>query len=292
MANKSEINEVKSDEVKNVEVNKPEPLTQKDITKSWFTWYIVTEMSNSFERLQSVAFCASMIPVLKKLYKTKQSLSDALKRQLVYFNTQGTWGSIIHGLTIAMEEQKANGQEEVTDEAITGIKTGLMGPFAGIGDTLDWGTLKPIILGLFIPFALKGSVPAALAPIVIITAVTMAIGYTMWHKGYTLGRKSITDVLESGKIQQLITGAEVLGLFMMGALSSTYVKLKTTAVAIVGKENLAIQTGVIDKIAPGILPLIAVLGIYIYLIKVGPKFVRILIGILGISILGAAIGIL
>lgn len=292
MANKSEINEVKNDEAKNVEVNKPEALTQKDITKSWFTWYIVTEMSNSFERLQSVAFCASMIPVLKKLYKTKQSLSDALKRQLVYFNTQGTWGSIIHGLTIAMEEQKANGQAEVTDEAITGIKTGLMGPFAGIGDTLDWGTLKPIILGLFIPFALKGSVPAALAPIVIITAVTMVIGYTLWHKGYALGRKSITDVLESGKIQQLITGAEVLGLFMMGALSSTYVKLSTTAVAIVGKETLAIQTGVIDKIAPGILPLIAVLGIYVYLIKVGPKFVRILIGILGISILGAAIGIL
>ncbi|MBE6083458.1 PTS system mannose/fructose/sorbose family transporter subunit IID [Sporanaerobacter sp. PP17-6a] len=284
--------ESKSNEIKNNDLsNKPDKLTKKDITKSYFTWYIVTEMSNSFERLQSLAFCASMIPILKKLYKTKESLSDALKRHLVYFNTQGTWGAVIHGLTIAMEEEKANGEESVTGEAITGIKTGLMGPFAGIGDTLDWGTLKPIILGLFIPFALKGSVAAALAPIVIITAITMVIGYVLWYKGYTLGRKSITSILESGKIQQLMVGAEVLGLFMMGSLASTYVKLSTPAVINIGQQKLAVQSGIIDKIAPGILPLIAVLGIYAYLVKVGPKFVRILFGILLISILGAAIGI-
>lgn len=206
-------------------------------------------------------------PHIEKLYKTKESLSDALKRHLVYFNTQGTWGAVIHGLTIAMEEEKANGEESVTGEAITGIKTGLMGPFAGIGDTLDWGTLKPIILGLFIPFALKGSVAAALAPIVIITAITMVIGYVLWYKGYTLGRKSITNILESGKIQQLMVGAEVLGLFMMGSLASTYVKLSTPAVINIGQQKLAVQSGIIDKIAPGILPLIAVLGIYAYLVK-------------------------
>lgn len=285
--------ETKIDEVKKGDSSlKPEPLTKKDITRSWIIWYIVTEMSNSFERLQSLAFCACMIPILKKLYKTKETLSAALKRHLVFFNTQGDWGAIIHGLTIAMEEQRANGEESITEDAITGIKTGLMGPFAGIGDTIDWGTIKPIGLGLFIPFALEGSAAAALAPLIICTAITMFEGYTLFHKGYSVGRKSITNILESGWIQQLITGASVLGLFMMGALSSTYVKLTTTAVAIVGKEKLAIQTGVIDKIAPGILPLAAVIGIYIYLVKRGPKFVRILVTILAVSIIGAMVGFL
>lgn len=269
---------------------KVETLTKKDITKSWLQWYMLCEMSNSFERLQTLAFCASMIPILKKLYKTKEDLSAALKRHLVFFNTEGNWGGIIHGVTIAMEEQKANGAD-VPDEVITGIKTGLMGPFAGIGDTLDWGTLKPIVLGLIIPLAMTGSIAGSVLPIVLFTSITMVIGYYMWHKGYTLGRESIASILEGGWIQQLITGAGVMGLFMMGALSATFVKLSTPIeISLQGAKPIALQA-LIDKIAPGILPLAVVFGIYIYLVKVGPKFVRILVATLLISVISAFLGI-
>ena len=101
-------------------------------------------MSNSFARLQSVAFCAAFIPVLKKLYgNDPEEYSAALTRHLMFFNTEGIWGSVVHGIVLAMEEQRALGAP-IPIEAITGIKAGLMGPFAGIGDTIDWSTIKPL----------------------------------------------------------------------------------------------------------------------------------------------------
>lgn len=100
-------------------------LTKKDITKSMWIYYAGAELSNSYERLQSLVFCASMTPILKKLYSTDEELSEALKRHLVFFNTEGILGAIIQGIVISMEEQKSNG-ENITDDAITGIKTGLM----------------------------------------------------------------------------------------------------------------------------------------------------------------------
>ena len=93
-------------------------LTKKDITRSMWIYYAGAELSNSYERLQSLVFCASMTPVLKKLYSTDEELSAALKRHLVFFNTEGTFGAIIQGIVISMEEQKANG-ENVTDEAVS-----------------------------------------------------------------------------------------------------------------------------------------------------------------------------
>jgi len=266
--------------------NQPEKLTKGDVTKSWLQWWILCEMSNSYERLQTLAFCASMIPVLKKLYRTKESLSAALKRHLVFFNTQGIWGGIIHGMVIAMEEQKAH-RADIPDEAITGLKTGLIGPFAGIGDTIDWATIRPIVIALFIPMAMNGSWLGALLPMVMFTGITMAEGYFFWHSGYRLGRESIVKVLEGGWIQQLITGAGVLGLFMMGGLSAQFVKVSTKVQFAVGGVQYQLQS-IVDQIAPGLLPLIVVFAVYAYMQKRGPKYTNILLSLL---IAGMALGI-
>lgn len=270
---------------------KPEPLAPADIRKSWFHWYALAEVSNSFERLQSLSFCAAMIPILKKLYKRPEDLSAALKRHLTFFNTQGTWGSVIHGITIAMEEQKANGAD-IPDEAITGIKTGLMGPFAGIGDTLDWGILKPIVIGLCIPLGMAGSPLAPILMITIFLAITMYTGYFLWKTGYRLGRESISHLLESGWIHQLITGAGVLGMFMMGALSATFVKVSTPFEIVLKNSNPIQLQAMLDKIAPGLLPLATVFGVYWFLQKKGPKYVQLLLILLAISAVGAILGIL
>ncbi|QUL98185.1 MAG: PTS system mannose/fructose/sorbose family transporter subunit IID [Candidatus Fermentithermobacillus carboniphilus] len=269
---------------------KPEPLTKRDITKSWLLWYFFAEISNSFERLQTLAFCASMIPILKKLYKTKESLSAALKRHLVFFNTQGTWGTIIHGITIAMEEEKARGAD-IPDEAITGIKTGLMGPFAGIGDTIDWATLRPIVVSLFLPFAMQGSVFGVVAPLVVFTAITMAEGYFFWHMGYRLGRESVMAILEGGWIQQLITGAGVLGMFMMGALSGQFVKVSTPIKFAVGGKTYALQQ-ILNSIVPGLLPLVVVFAVYLFLLKKGAQYKKVLFAMLAVSLIAAVLGIL
>lgn len=130
-------------------------ITKKDLRRSFLRWYMSAEISNSFERLQSISFCYSMIPILRKLYPDRDAFKSALKRELQFFNTEAIWGTPIHGITIAMEEEKARG-EDIPDSAITGIKTGLMGPLAGIGDTITWGMLKTIIYGIGCTMAAAG----------------------------------------------------------------------------------------------------------------------------------------
>ena len=144
-------------ELKNENVEKEERiLTKKDVTKSWWLWWLSVEVANSFERLQALACCISMIPILRKLYKNEDDFRAGLKRHLQFFNTESTWGAITLGVAVAMEEQKAMGKQ-IPDEAINSVKTGLMGPFAGIGDTINWATFLPILLGFFIPVAESGN---------------------------------------------------------------------------------------------------------------------------------------
>ncbi|MBU2702737.1 D-glucosaminate-specific PTS system IID component [Sporomusaceae bacterium BoRhaA] len=273
------------------EQNPVAKVTKRDVTKVWFIYYLGAELSNSYERLQSLIFCASMIPVLKKLYTTKEALSEALQRHLNFFNTEGIVGSIIHGITIAMEEQKAK-EEDVPDAAITGIKTGLMGPLAGIGDAVVWGAIMPLIIAVFLPLAMNGNPMGGIMPLVAYTGVTLAISYMLCHKGYTLGKESIIGLLQDGRIKELITGASVLGLFMMGALSASYIKIATPLkISLLEGSPIVIQE-VLDSMAPGLLPLLAVFGIYAYLKHKGPRYNRILVTIILISVVCSLLGIL
>lgn len=105
-------------------------LTKADITKAWFIYWLGAEVSSSYERLQSLIFCASMTPIIKKLYPQKEEQVEALKRHLNFFNSEQTFGAVIQGISIAMEEQKTRG-EPINDSSITGIKTGLMGRLPG-----------------------------------------------------------------------------------------------------------------------------------------------------------------
>ncbi|MCR1897642.1 PTS system mannose/fructose/sorbose family transporter subunit IID [Irregularibacter muris] len=269
---------------------KPIVLSQKDKTRSFMTWYMGCEVSNSYERMQSVAFCASMIPILRKLYRKKDDLSKALTRHLNFFNSQGTWANLIHGVTVAMEEEKAN-SDSIPDEAITGIKTGLMGPISGIGDTIDWGTLKTIFAALAVTFGITGSSLGAFIPFLFVIA-TLFEGYYLWKLGYTLGRESIKSILQSGWIQELITGASILGLFMMGSLSANFIKISTpVSINLSNTNGISIQE-ILDGIAPGLLPLAVVFGIYYYLKNKSQNISVLLVIILAISLIGSYFGIL
>ena len=264
-------------------------LTKKDIRRSWMLWLGTCELSNSFERLQSLSFVGCLAPILKKLYKDDEELSLAFKRHLTFFNTEGSWGSLIHGIVIAMEEERAKG-EEISDDMITGLKTGFMGPLAGIGDTVDWGTIRPIVIGLFLPLASAGSWIAGLGPFVVVSLITSTISYYLWHLGYKVGRKSILQVLKDGRINQFIMASSILGMFMMGILSSQYVKLELKPFLMVNGEKTTIQSYV-DQILPGLLPIAAVFILYYLIKKRNVKYTTILLGVLVFSLLGALVGL-
>src|SRR5512143_2573129 len=140
-----------------VETMKPEKITRRDVIWSWVLWTFFSHANYNYERLQATAFAHAMTPIIRKLYKTPEDISAALKRHLVFFNTEPNVGGVIHGAVIAMEEQRANGAD-IDDDAINSVKSGLMGPLAGIGDSISQGTITPILLSIGISLAASGNV--------------------------------------------------------------------------------------------------------------------------------------
>lgn len=266
-------------------------LTKKDITKSWWLWWLSVEVSNSFERLQALACCISMIPILKKLYKNTEDFKEGLHRHLQFFNTESTWGAISLGIAVAMEEQRAMG-EDIPAEAITSMKTGLMGPFAGIGDTINWATLLPILLGFFIPVAQAGNWIAGVAPILIFAGITCFVGYNTYHFGYNMGAKSAATMLKSGWLNKLILGAGILGLFMMGGLASSFVNVASPLVINTGAMEMSVQTDILDAIVPGLLPLATVTAVYFLIDKLNRNYALIVLILLGAGLVLGGLGIL
>lgn len=266
-------------------------LTKADVTKSFWLYYFGCEESNSYERLQSLVFCAAMAPSLKKLYPDKKDLSEALTRHLAFFNTEGTLGGIIEGIALAMEEEKAI-EGKIPGEAITSIKTGLMGPIAGMGDGIVWAVVMPVIFGIFIPFASEGSPVGGIMPLILWPGCTILIQYFITHYGYRLGRSSIAGILQSGMMQSIIFAANVLGLIMMGALSSSYVTITTPLTFTMAAGNTLVIQDILDAVIPNVLPLFAVFGIYFYMQKKGPRYNRILLAIIVVSVICAFFGIL
>lgn len=264
-------------------------LTKKDIRGVFFRWWWTAELSNSFERMQALAVCASFAPALKKIYKTDEELNEALHRHLGFFNTQANWGCLIHGTVLAMEEQKALG-EEIPGEMITSVKSGLMGPLAGIGDTLDFGTIQPILFALGASFAKDGNIIGAFFPIAF-ALLTFFEAYFLFDFGYSLGKDSIKKVLSGGIINKIIDCASILGMFMMGALSANIVKLQTPLQWAFGEKTIVLQD-TLNAIAPGILPLLAVFFVYWGIKYKKWTITKLLVVLIIISIVGAFLGIL
>ena len=267
-------------------------LTKKEVNQAHLFWWLAAETNNSYERLQALSFAAAMAKNLKKLYKDDpEGYKEALQRHMEFYNTEGTIGSSVVGIALAMEEEKVkNGS--VSGEMITNIKIGLMGPIAGIGDTLIHGMAKSIILALACTFALEGNPIAILIP-PLFALLVFVVGRYMCQLGYNLGKDAVPKLLKSGSMNSIITAASILGLFMMGSLASTYVKVSTplaftldaTGKVISLQENL-------DAILPGILQLLVIFGIYKYFSSKKQNYVVLIFAILGISILCAFFGIL
>ncbi|MGL9773580.1 MAG: PTS system mannose/fructose/sorbose family transporter subunit IID [Sodalis sp. (in: enterobacteria)] len=268
----------------------PKEIIEKDVKNSWLYYYIVAEMEISYRRLQALGFTTGILPILQKLYPDPEDLKLAIKRHSVFYNIEAVFGAPINGIVIAMEEQKAKGAD-IDDDTITGIKTGPMGPTAGIGDSIDWATLKPIIFGLAVTLSTNGSILGAFF-LLLLPIIQIVVGRKLAAYAYRAGQASIREILQSSHIRMLITGASTLGLFMMGALSSIYVKLSTPLQFSFGEQNKPfVLQQVIDHIVLGILPLLAVFGIYWWLVNRNQNFTIIMLLIVAIFIIVALLRI-
>lgn len=270
----------------------PGLLTQNDVFQAWLRWLFFSHSTYNWERMQGMGFAHSMTPIIAKLYKTPEDIAAALKRHLVFFNTQPDMGGVIHGIVIAMEEEKASGVD-ITDDAINGVKTGLMGPMAGIGDTIQQGIVIPIALAIGMSIATGGVKEAAtgnfLGPIVfiiLVAAFVWGVGWFVWWQGYAQGRVAVTNILQSGALNRVITGAGVLGNFIMGALAVSFVKVSTPVVFFIGGTKFDVQS-ILNSFMPNLLPLILVLLIWWLLAKKNVSPTWIMIALIVIGVLGA-----
>lgn len=265
-------------------------LDRKDVRSAWARFMLVGEITHSYERMIAISLVTAIGKCLKKIYgDNKEGFSRALQRHMVFFNTEGNWGGSVMGMTIAMEEQMADYPEDEKDEAINSMKTSLMGPLAGVGDAIDWGTLKPIILGIGLSIAVTGNVFGFFVCL-IFNILLHIIGYKCWMFGYDAGASAMGTLLSGGWFKQFIKAAGMLGILMMGALTASYVSLSTPLTITSGEAVVSLQE-VIDGIIPGLLPLAAVSAIYLIMRNKTQKFGLIAIGVVIISIILAFLGV-
>ncbi|HJG22885.1 PTS mannose/fructose/sorbose transporter family subunit IID [Enterococcus durans] len=202
-------------------------LSKKDRISVWWRSTFI-QGSWNYERMQNGGWAYSMIPAIKKLYKTKEDRAAALERHLEFFNTHPYVASPIIGVTLALEEERANGAP-VDDVTIQGVKVGMMGPLAGIGDPVFWFTVRPILGALAASLAISGNI---LGPIIYFLGwniIRMAFTWYTQEFGYKAGSK-ITEDLSGGLLQDITKGASILGMFILGSLVNRWVSIKFTPV--------------------------------------------------------------
>lgn len=236
-------------------------LTKKDINKAAWSYIFFAQATQNFERMMGLAFCHIMEPVLKKLYQDKpDEYQKALQRHMQFYNTEPQLGALIPGITIAMEEARAQG-EDVSEELIVNTKNALMGPFAGIGDSMLIGTYNPILLSIAMSMCLQDGNP--MGPIFfcatwLITVVGMQL--YLFHKGYDMGIGAAnTFFTQKALADQITMGLTMMGLMVIGGVAATTVKANIIFQFVSGEMTISLQESIFNKIMPGVLPLILTL---------------------------------
>lgn len=285
MSQVEEVNNVKS-EVKN-EVS----LTKKDLNKAYWTFEVFAQACCSYERLQAPGFFSGMKNIIEKLYPKKEDRIEACKRHMEFYNSEfALVGPVILGIAIAMEEKKANGVG-VEGEAISAIKTSLMGPLAGIGDTLRQGTLIPIIGSIAISIGTGGNLLAPVLYMVATLGINWGISYNLFHKAYEKGSELVGEFFQGDRMEKIMTMITTLGAITIGALAANTVKLSTILELNFGEKPLNLQTGIFDTIALNILPFAAVMLVY-YLLRKKVSVNKIIILIFAFAIVFGLLGII
>ena len=182
----------------------------------------------NFERMQNGGWCYSMIPAIKALYPNKDDQIAALKRHLEFYNTHPYVSAPVMGVTLALEEERANGAD-INDQAIQGVKVGMMGPLAGVGDPVFWFTIRPILGALGASLALGGSIMGPLLFFIVWNAIRIAFLWYTQEFGYNVGT-TIAQDLSGGMLGKITEGASILGMFIIGALVQRWVSISFTPV--------------------------------------------------------------
>lgn len=272
-------------------VDKKNLLTSKEVNRAWLLWLFNNQACYNYERMMGIGFLHAMTPAFRKLYKDNKDLRiEAMQRHTSFFNCEPCLGSSIVGLVMAMEEQKALGAE-LDNDAITSIKTGLMGPLSGIGDTLIQGVILPMLIAFAVDFAKGGNWVIPLVFSLVMAIIVFGISRFGFLLGYRKGSDAILSMLENGVIKRLISAASIMGCMVLGALVVNFVTMKCGISIPQAEGSFSMQEQLFDAILPSMLPLLLTLGCY-KLLKAGKSSVLVMLVIIAIGVIGGLTGIL
>ncbi|MDI7238863.1 PTS system mannose/fructose/sorbose family transporter subunit IID [Providencia huaxiensis] len=264
-------------------------LTKKELNGMF--WRIQTmSFSYNYEKLQTIGFAHCMVPVLDKLYEKadQETRIKAMQRHFEFFNTQINAGALILGVTAALEEKTT----EEEKEAVVSVKAGLMGPFAGLGDSLLKFTWLPICGSIGAAFALQGNIIGPILMFILFNIVNIGTKYFFIHYGYNKGVDLIEQSKKSNIIQRITNMANVVGVMVLGSLIATTVKLSTPLTIAVGEQSIKVQE-MFDKVIPNLLTLLFALGIFFLVRKFqGKHTVALIVAIMVLGVVCSVFGIL
>lgn len=266
-----------------------ERLTKKELNKLFATFAFDYNRCGNFENWHGTSYAYSMMPLMEKYYGVgTPEFTEGVMRHMDFHNQEPVTGSIIQGVMVGMEEQKALGKD-VDPETIRSTKAALMGPVAGIGDSLVQATFVPLLMTIAIALTGQEGSYTVFGPIfymVVCFAVLLAYGYALFMNGYKLGRGAIENIA-GPMITKIREAIQVFGLILVGGLSANYCQPKTILAWTVaeGAEPTKIQ-GIIDGIFPNLLGLALVLFMYWLLSKK-----RVSVFVLIIALMAATIGL-
>lgn len=269
--------------------DRPEQQLSNSILNRMFLRSLSLEVSYNYERQQALGFAFTMIPALRKLYSTPEAQAAALKRHLEFFNTTPYVAPIIGGVAAAVEEREA-ARPDVDPTTVASIKAALMGPLAGIGDSLYWGTFRLIFTGIGTSLAMAGNI---LGPIIFFLGFNIPVQGLSWfymRQGYRSGTSFLSKISSGDGMQRLTYGAGILGLLVIGAMTSSMVKMYVPIQYTVGEGTTQIQQ-IFDDIMPGMLSL-GVFWVIYWLLGRNWKVTTILLAIFVVGIIGALLGVL
>lgn len=264
-------------------------ITKKDIMKMFWRSFTI-QFSWHYERQMHMGFEYMMIPTLKKLYKDDpEQLKLAMQRHMEFFNTNMYISTFIGGVTMAMEEMNVKDKNFDTS-SINAVKAALMGPLAGIGDSLFLGTLRILAVGIGTSLAMQGSILGPILFLLVFNVPAMLVRYIGAFKGYEIGANYLNKIQESGLMEKFMYAAAIIGVMVIGGMTNELVVASTPLTIGTGDGAVAIQ-GVLDGLMPGLLSLCA-LGIYYKLLNKKVNVIILLLGTVVAGILCSWAGIL
>ena len=262
-----------------------EKLSKKDLRGVFCRWWLQSQICFNYETMQSAGVVAAIGPVIEKLYgKNKELVKQKLTKYFQFFNTNPWVGNLILGSVVALEETK---EENVTDTA-NALKTGLMGPLAGIGDSIFF-VIPMAVLGAIAAYMAKAGSAVGLGIAFVFSLIMFWVRYKMFDVGYKVGVNFVTT--KKNMFDRLTESASILGLVVIGGLLASFIKVNIPYVFKYGEVKTSIMD-TLNMIMPQLLPLVFTFFAYWILGKKKMTTVKLVFMLIAISIIGSAIGLL